>query len=955
MSSINDFEIENGILKKYTGPGGDVEIPDSVTVIGDRVFKWCSSLTSIVIPDSVTAIGDSAFSNCSSLTSIVIPNSVTGIGDGAFGGCSCLTSIVIPEIVTAISNGAFSYCSCLTSIVIPDSVTTIGDSAFRNCSSLTSIVIPDSVTTIGDGAFKDCYRLTSIVIPDSVTAINDGAFGGCSSLKSIVIPNSVTAIGDGAFGSCSLKSIVIPDSVTAIGDLAFRYCSSLTSVVIPKSVTAIGDGAFENCNSLTSVVIPESVTTIGNRAFGKCGNLEKVVFRNRDVAFEASSFSSCDKLKEMVVPEEFLATTQRRPAMLIPFMKAFTRKEVAYIWLFQDDKWLAAAQQSRDDVNQIAQIIVEILPQIEKLTPKVQTRLKEFVDWSYPEISSKYVQELCDMVAMKDPKIAKKFLATDAVKRGLSSERVVEQPEPIEEYALSLLEKRPLHPNATVFTKGIPYAGQEKLCTPRLLNILVSEYLYLYDTYQKTANGEMTTYVKLDVPTNAVIPVDADQIAKALNRNMLSDALENMVYSCSKAYRPWMYAYARFATEASVKKLLHHPPAGSSSKVRYWRENLDEAMLFSETKAAIEHLEKKGLLEKYTRIRGMSVQEFRDQYFLPNWKMDENCVINSNFGRLGFALTSDFGLRPIELATGKELRSVSAKTDPDAAQEFKTLKKEVTDFYKKRVEYIRSIYITAEKTTVQHWQKTYYSNPILRPVAEKVIWSDGAGETFMVVDGAIRTVDGASYEPKDFVQIAHVLDLTVNQIDAWQHYLQNGGKKLLIEQVWEPIAAVKDISLYGHMILSKEDRNEFKRALGRKAIAIRSENDYSEFDHRANKYVYSDTGTMHVGNALQIRYQVKEDTGETTLLEFLCRNKEMTRELNTILFELGRVCVKSAIRQDAILILSEALSAGYTAAQVAEFIRLAQDCGNTQATAILLEHQQNHFADLDPMAEFTLD
>ena len=725
--------------------------------------------------------------------------------------------------------------------------------------------------------------------------------------------------------------------------------------MLPEGIEIINEGSFCNHTKLRSIVLPASLNNIEKNAFWGCVNLEKVVFQNKDVAFTASSFSGCDKLKEIVVPEEFLATTQRRPAMLIPFMKAFTRKEVAYIWLFQDDKWLAAAQQSRDDVNQIAQIIVEILPQIEKLTPKVQTRLKNFVDWAYPEINSEAVQKLCDAVAAKDPKAAKKILASETVRRGLDGERTIEKPEPVEEFALSLLEKRPLHPNATVFTKGIPYAGKKKLCTPLLLNILISEYLYLYDVYQKTADGEMTTYVKLDVPSNAVIPEGADQIAKALDRNTLSGVLENMVYSCSKAYRPWMYAYARFATEESAKKLLHHPPSGSPSKVRYWRENLDEAMLFSETKAAIEHLEKKGLLEKYTRIRGMSVQEFRDQYFLPNWKMDENCVINSNFGRLGFALTSDFGLRPIELATGKELRSVSAKTDPDAAQEFKTLKKEVTDFYKKRVEYIRSIYITAEKITVQHWQKTYYSNPILRPVAEKVIWSDAAGETFMVVDGAIRTVDGASYEPKDFVQIAHVLDLTVNQIDAWQHYLQNGGKKLLIEQVWEPIAAVKDISLYGHMVLSKEDRNEFKRALGRKAIAIRSENDYSEFDHRAYKYVYSDTGTMHVGNALQIRYQVKEDTGETTLLEFLCRNKEMTRELNTILFELGRVCVKSAIRQDAILILSEALSAGYTAAQVAEFIRLAQDCGNTQATAILLEHQQNHFADLDPMAEFTLD
>ena len=30
MSDINDFVIENGVLKEYTGPGGDVVIPDGV-------------------------------------------------------------------------------------------------------------------------------------------------------------------------------------------------------------------------------------------------------------------------------------------------------------------------------------------------------------------------------------------------------------------------------------------------------------------------------------------------------------------------------------------------------------------------------------------------------------------------------------------------------------------------------------------------------------------------------------------------------------------------------------------------------------------------------------------------------------------------------------------------------------------------------------------------------------
>ena len=44
----------------------------------------------------VSGIERYAFSDCSSLTSINIPSSVTSIGDWAFNGCSSLTSIIIP-------------------------------------------------------------------------------------------------------------------------------------------------------------------------------------------------------------------------------------------------------------------------------------------------------------------------------------------------------------------------------------------------------------------------------------------------------------------------------------------------------------------------------------------------------------------------------------------------------------------------------------------------------------------------------------------------------------------------------------------------------------------------------------------------------------------------------------------------------------------------------------------
>jgi hypothetical protein len=44
-----------------------VNIPDSVTTIGDHAFQYCESLTSVNIPKSVKAIGDKAFYSCGSL------------------------------------------------------------------------------------------------------------------------------------------------------------------------------------------------------------------------------------------------------------------------------------------------------------------------------------------------------------------------------------------------------------------------------------------------------------------------------------------------------------------------------------------------------------------------------------------------------------------------------------------------------------------------------------------------------------------------------------------------------------------------------------------------------------------------------------------------------------------------------------------------------------------------
>jgi len=239
-----------------------IEIPNSVTSIGNSAFENCSGLTSVIW--NAKNCADFASNNTpfyglrSQITSFTFGNEVEHIPAYLCYGMSNLTSIEIPNSVTSIGGGAFSGCTGLTGeLVIPNSVTSIGSSAFRNCSGLTSVTIPNSVTRIEYDAFQGCSSLTSVTIPNSVTEIGSYAFYGCTGLTSVTIPNSVTSIGERAFYGCSgLTSVTIGNSVTSIGQYAFWGCSGLTSVTIPGCVTSIGAGAFWGCSGLTSMEAP---------------------------------------------------------------------------------------------------------------------------------------------------------------------------------------------------------------------------------------------------------------------------------------------------------------------------------------------------------------------------------------------------------------------------------------------------------------------------------------------------------------------------------------------------------------------------------------------------------------------------------------------------------------------------------------------------------------------------
>ncbi len=148
-----EFDEETGMPSKIGAtfvrcPITSVEIPNSVTSIGNSAFGNCGSLTNVTIPDSITSIGNASFCNCSGLTSIVMPDSVTSIGMDAFFGCNSITSCIIGNGVTRIDNRAFRDCFSLTSVTVEATTPpTLGSSAFSNTNNCPIYVPSASVET----------------------------------------------------------------------------------------------------------------------------------------------------------------------------------------------------------------------------------------------------------------------------------------------------------------------------------------------------------------------------------------------------------------------------------------------------------------------------------------------------------------------------------------------------------------------------------------------------------------------------------------------------------------------------------------------------------------------------------------------------------------------------------------------------------------------------------------
>lgn len=134
-------------------------------------FGSCTSLADVTWPQNLKAISYYAFYEAP-IATLQLPETVTSIGDKAFSNNKAITRFVFPKHVGKVLS-TFSGCTNLTEVVLPEDATEIYKEAFRG-TGIKQIIIPEGYTTIMGEAFKNCPQLETIVLPSTLTTLKGG-------------------------------------------------------------------------------------------------------------------------------------------------------------------------------------------------------------------------------------------------------------------------------------------------------------------------------------------------------------------------------------------------------------------------------------------------------------------------------------------------------------------------------------------------------------------------------------------------------------------------------------------------------------------------------------------------------------------------------------------------------------------------------------------------------------
>lgn len=308
------------------------EIKDNAVVVALDDNGYIRGLDTVNLPNSVTTIGDYCFYDTASINTVSSLGSVTTVAPYSLaleniktfpGWAAKITFAAADANNTEVSlvfgdgikdsyktNYPISEISQPMSVTLPAGLNEIGKNAFeyrerlQNVNSTTSGSVDlsglNSLTSVGDYSFKNCSFYNG---KDTNTDKIDG-------IKQLTVSKNLQTIGVQAFyQDYSLEKVLFStgSSLTKIGKEAFAYCTpskvatecglrSLVNFDKLSNLETIGESAFNSNTYLkldrtsSPFVCPASLKTIDKTAFYDCKYTDAIQFNSKLETIGASAF-----------------------------------------------------------------------------------------------------------------------------------------------------------------------------------------------------------------------------------------------------------------------------------------------------------------------------------------------------------------------------------------------------------------------------------------------------------------------------------------------------------------------------------------------------------------------------------------------------------------------------------------------------------------------------------------
>ena len=293
------------------------------TSIPNSQFSGRSALYEFKFPQKLQSIGNEAFKG-TTIYKVDLPETVTTIGDGAFRACQGLCDVDLRSQVKSIPNHCFYDSYLLQHVVLPDSLTSIGEYSFYH-TRIDSLNLPSTLKTIGQYAFYDSrIDYNRVEFPATLNSIGNYAFYSASFAEGIKFASAVS-IDQYAFQYASIPGMLeIPtgssisyysfanatlDSVSILGVINKsgydHFASSSVKYIELGTNEWLGNSMFKDCSSLRTIKLMRP-SVVGSYGFNNIprGNITLLVPDFLVNSYKLDSFwYTCKEIKGFATSE----------------------------------------------------------------------------------------------------------------------------------------------------------------------------------------------------------------------------------------------------------------------------------------------------------------------------------------------------------------------------------------------------------------------------------------------------------------------------------------------------------------------------------------------------------------------------------------------------------------------------------------------------------------------------